>query len=446
MRSEFSGYFPVSEAQLNKLWAGALIVVDANTLLNLYRYNEGAREAMLRALEILKDRLWIPYQVAHEFHTNRPSVIRTQEQVPTVIRDSLDQISNYIKSQLGPHKRNGVLDVVDMMERLEDTVSDLRSSAAKSKFGSTPQSDRIVERLADILDGRTGPKFSTKQHATEVEAGHQRIAENTPPGLRDANKAGDKAVGDYLLWRQLMNFSKSQGHDVLFVTDDRKDDWWWTQAGYTLGPLPALREEFARETGQFIWFYRPARFLAELRTRNLSQVSDDDISAVRETSDRSGVSHRERPISASSLVDLEARRSELLAQAVEGQDRLKSASSAYLATRRRRDDDLGEKRKRKRIEVSQLRRARLLLSEQLESDNLSASQRESMKLKLTDNRLQAERIAADLDQYDRMQNAYLSEAARAGEELENVRSQNRRIQEELAEVESTLDRYYLPPD
>ncbi|KAA1029870.1 hypothetical protein FVA95_10725 [Pseudonocardia sp. EV170527-09] len=131
---------------------------------------------------------------------------------------------------------------------------------------------------------------------------------------------------------------------------------------------------------------------------------------------------------------------------MEGQDRLKSASSAYLATRRRRDDDLGEKRKRKRIEVSQLRRARLLLSEQLESDNLSASQRESMKLKLTDNRLQAERIAADLDQYDRMQNAYLSEAARAGEELENVRSQNRRIQDELAEVESTLDRYYLPPD
>ncbi|WP_161992522.1 PIN domain-containing protein [Pseudonocardia sp. EV170527-09] len=302
MRSEFSGYFPVSEAQLNKLWAGALIVVDANTLLNLYRYNEGAREAMLRALEILKDRLWTPYQVAHEFHTNRPSVIRTQEQVPTVIRESLDQISNYIKSQLGPHKRNGVLDVVDMTERLEDTVSDLRSSAAESKFGSTPQSDRIVERLADILDGRTGPKFSTKQHAIEVEAGHQRIAENTPPGLRDANKAGDKAVGDYLLWRQLMNFSKSQGHDVLSVTDDRKDDWWWTQASYTLGPLPALREEFARETGQFIWFYRPARFLAELRTRNLRQVSDDDISAVRETSDRSGVSHRERPISASSLV------------------------------------------------------------------------------------------------------------------------------------------------
>ena len=38
-------------------------MIDANVLLNLYRYNESPRDDLLEVLQKVGDRLWVPHQV-----------------------------------------------------------------------------------------------------------------------------------------------------------------------------------------------------------------------------------------------------------------------------------------------------------------------------------------------------------------------------------------------
>src|SRR5690242_770517 len=52
-----------------------LVVLDANVLLEGYRYHPETREDLFDVLERLGDRLWIPHQVAAEFLANRLNVM-----------------------------------------------------------------------------------------------------------------------------------------------------------------------------------------------------------------------------------------------------------------------------------------------------------------------------------------------------------------------------------
>jgi len=55
---------------------GGLIVVDANVLLDLYRYNERGRRSLLNTFRAFGGRLWIPHQAMHEFWNNREDDLR----------------------------------------------------------------------------------------------------------------------------------------------------------------------------------------------------------------------------------------------------------------------------------------------------------------------------------------------------------------------------------
>lgn len=75
MREMFKGYVDYQEQEYKFIWENALIVFDTNILLNFYRYSKETRKTMFEILDNLKKRLWIPYQVAHEFYKNRVNVI-----------------------------------------------------------------------------------------------------------------------------------------------------------------------------------------------------------------------------------------------------------------------------------------------------------------------------------------------------------------------------------
>ena len=58
---EFPGYRLPSDDELNDALQSALVVVDTNVLLNLYRYNESTRNDLLEVLRQLGNRLWVPH-------------------------------------------------------------------------------------------------------------------------------------------------------------------------------------------------------------------------------------------------------------------------------------------------------------------------------------------------------------------------------------------------
>ncbi|SLN60290.1 hypothetical protein PSA7680_03170 [Pseudoruegeria aquimaris] len=98
-----------------------------------------------------------------------------------------------------------------------------------------------------------------------------------------------KKFGDYLVWHQILEHTKTSGKDSLvFVTDDGKEDWWWkikSGGDKVLGPRPELVEE-ARSIGGVSDFlmYRPVSFLKYANKFLKTEVSAETIEEVRDVS------------------------------------------------------------------------------------------------------------------------------------------------------------------
>jgi len=60
MKKVFSAYYRPTEQEFQELWKSCLFVLDANVLLNLYRYSERTREEFVRILSEVRPRLNIP--------------------------------------------------------------------------------------------------------------------------------------------------------------------------------------------------------------------------------------------------------------------------------------------------------------------------------------------------------------------------------------------------
>ena len=88
-----------------------------------------------------------------------------------------------------------------------------------------------------------------------------------------------------MVWKQIIAKGKETSKPVIFISDDKKEDWWLEESGRTIGPRTELREEFIRETSTEFWMYRVDRFIEEAARISNTQVSQDvieEILAVRE--------------------------------------------------------------------------------------------------------------------------------------------------------------------
>ena len=120
MKRLFSGYYRPDDDQLQNLWQTCLFILDANVLLNLYRYPEEARSEWFEILNAISERLWIPHQAALEFQENRLSVIAEQvqlyDEVKNIIQESKDRLKDIDQKQLS--KRHSRIDPSDWLKEL----------------------------------------------------------------------------------------------------------------------------------------------------------------------------------------------------------------------------------------------------------------------------------------------------------------------------------------
>jgi len=90
MKERFHGYYRPTDEEFEDLWKNALVVLDANVLLNLYSYSNETREELLMLLNEMSERVWLPYQAAAEFHQNRCGIILKEVKRYQEIIDTLE--------------------------------------------------------------------------------------------------------------------------------------------------------------------------------------------------------------------------------------------------------------------------------------------------------------------------------------------------------------------
>ncbi len=286
MKKAFPGHFANDPADLKRLWENCLIAVDANVLLSLYRYSESTKSEFLDVFKMLSGRLWIPHQVAKEYLKNRLKVISDQAKSYDEAIQGLEALR---KSFENPKQHPFVSAEVlgDFVKSFDLIIGELKSN--KARHDSKINEDDIKAVVSDIFDGKVGAGYTDLQLEQIIKDGEVRYENKIPPGFRDAAKAGGKSLeerlapyGDYIGWQQLLDKARVDQCDVIYVTGDNKDDWWLKMSGKTLGPLPALVEEFMSTTSKAFYMYLPERFL-QLAGEFLKQdVSEQAVDEVRE--------------------------------------------------------------------------------------------------------------------------------------------------------------------
>lgn len=264
MRADFPGWFPKASEELAKLWERAIFVPDTNVLLHCLRHPAPVRDELLRVFEVLKESLWIPYQVGLEFHRNRLEVeFGAQDAYDRLIKDH-EAALGQAKEKLRQLRAHPTIDVEREIAALDMAMEDFRKRMAVAR-DSHPTNDiaLAVTRLTGLFEGRVGSRWKADRLAAIKKEGEDRYARKIPPGYKDAKKdAGEfDKYGDLIIWKDVIEKSKEEKRPIIFISDDAKEDWWWIHRGRKLGARPELLEEFHEATGQDFHIYEFTQFL-----------------------------------------------------------------------------------------------------------------------------------------------------------------------------------------
>lgn len=294
MRSVFPAYFRPSAAEYGALWRDGIFALDANVLLNLYRYSSETRAELENAIVGIKDRIFVSHQAAREFLKNRIVVTASQAEEYTKATKAISDLAATIANKKKhPFLEDGELP--PFLKIAEAVTKQLE--AQKEQLLKRLTDDEILDFVEKYCDGHTGEAFSTEELSAIVVEGQKRYDNEIPPGYKDGNKAqgGDpnRKFGDFILWKQLINKAKADNKPLILITDDQKEDWWQEQSGRIIGPRPELREEFLKESGQDFWMYTVDRFISESAKRRKTVVSDQVIAEIIEVRQESSTKRLE---------------------------------------------------------------------------------------------------------------------------------------------------------
>lgn len=292
MKKEFFGFYDPTEVEIESAWNEGVFVFDANALLNLYRYSEPTREDFFKALNNLEEKLFMPYQVGFEFHSNKNTVIKGLkslfDSIPNAINELL-KAGGKFDSIFNVAKRHPSIQV-DAFQKLKEEFIQKIKDELENQYSSHPdfsKDDTVLERLTILYENKVGKPFTEEQLDKIYKEGEVRYKKEMPPGFKDLDSKKDlgnqRIYGDLIIWKQLIEYAKDKKKPIILITDDRKEDWWTKEGGETIRPRQELIKEFFDQSGIRILIYSSDRFLKFAKDRRLiDEVADDSISEVRE--------------------------------------------------------------------------------------------------------------------------------------------------------------------
>ncbi len=252
MRDLFRGYYKPTHEELAVTWENCIFSFDANVLLHIYSYTPETRDRFFEIFSRLNKRIWIPHQVAYEYHKNRIYVILDQLKAYQDIEIILNQnLFNLRTELLKDYKRHPFLNTQEIIEDIERAIEDVKAKIklARTNHPNYLETDNLREILTDLLDGKVGRPYSEEELENIYQKAEKRFSYKKPPGYKDAKKPIPKNYGDVVLWFQLIDYAREQQKSIIFVTDDNKEDWWLKYEGETVEPRPDLVQEIISEVG-----------------------------------------------------------------------------------------------------------------------------------------------------------------------------------------------------
>ncbi|MFN7522490.1 MAG: PIN-like domain-containing protein [Aphanizomenon sp.] len=304
MKNLFSWRLLPSEADFSNLWENATFVFDTNFLLDLYRVSRPTVEDFLKILEHLhrQNRIWLPYQVADEFLRRREKEIdseaasfnkalseldrwKSEQQEFKSLRANLAQAGRIVAAEVENlfDKQKNYFDAVDEVEKVfQEKIKEL----ANSHFPFDADNDIILERLLLIFDSKVGNPYDKQSLQSLYKEAEDRYKKLQPPGFMDAKeKEDERKYGDFILWKQILTFAERESLPIVFITGEKKEDWWIKKNGEIVAPHIELRREFQEYVKQPFWMYRTQRFIEMAKDKLMVEIDPRSIEETNTIAD-----------------------------------------------------------------------------------------------------------------------------------------------------------------
>jgi len=233
-------------AEFNK---NAVFVFDTNSLLVPYNLGQESLNEIKRIYQqVLKpERIFVTAQTLREFAKHRSSKI---SELFTEVDKALSTIPtikdlNYpILSDLDAYKKliTFKADFVDFIKPYKDILRDLQTSINEwNWFDPVTQLYNEIFTKANVID-------ATDDEITLADEFEQRMKDGIPPGNKDENKEVN-AIGDFLIWKAVLELGKLRQVNIVFVTNDEKNDWMLKGNKKSISTRFELVDEYCRFTG-----------------------------------------------------------------------------------------------------------------------------------------------------------------------------------------------------
>ncbi|MFX3646279.1 MAG: PIN-like domain-containing protein [Paenibacillus sp.] len=257
VKNFFPGYYKLTDDELHKLWEYCNFVLDANTLLNLFRYPKETSNVMLKLLESIKERIWIPHQVALEYHRHLEAVIHEQKnEYETLEKECMSELQKLI-SKL-KKLRHSNISTNSMVQTLEQSSAIIQKELANQQENQ-PDLQEIKLRINNLIGENVGLAFDQVELDKIFVEGSYRYEHKLPPGYMDGKKnysyfhngvSYQAAYGDLIFWKQILRYAEeSEVNSIILISDDRKEDWILEVSGEKKGIHPYLTNEFNNHSG-----------------------------------------------------------------------------------------------------------------------------------------------------------------------------------------------------
>ncbi|MEM7975210.1 PIN-like domain-containing protein, partial [Morganella morganii subsp. sibonii] len=160
----------------------------------------------------------------------------------------------------------------DVSERVRLFVKEnIEARIERGDYISNP--DDVRRWIDTISKGKVSSSFTQEEVNKINKEGEVRYKNKIGPGWMDEREKGESEsffnniiykdkFGDLYLWKELLKKANEDGIDnVVFITNDLKEDWWYRIHGKTIGPLEVLKTEITSQGVKKFKMYNQSTFV-----------------------------------------------------------------------------------------------------------------------------------------------------------------------------------------
>lgn len=181
MRQSFCGYYAPDDTEIKQMLSEGIWVFDTNVLLDLFRLSENNANRVLEVFEKEKEHLWLPYQIAKEYHENLVTVIKKQHEECRKMIKALSDFSD--KFQI--RRNQSFLD--ETMKCEAERFSVQMKNALEQKQLSLKDlihNNPVKSRISDIFEKRVGGKPTPENELEYKAIAKGRYSQKVPQAMR----------------------------------------------------------------------------------------------------------------------------------------------------------------------------------------------------------------------------------------------------------------------